>query len=71
VLLKSIRHHNTGIGPEEVDEEPIVTVRVQDEKRRATVKAKKEKQWQKRELPKKIAIFFLRLSTLLFLGVAI
>jgi hypothetical protein len=40
--LKSAGHRNTGIGPEEVDEEPIATARVQEQQRRATVKAQRK-----------------------------
>jgi hypothetical protein len=42
VSLKSIEHHNTGIGPEEIEEEPIVMVRAQEQQRRATMRAQKK-----------------------------
>jgi hypothetical protein len=42
VPLKSIEHHNTGIGPEEIEEEPMVMVRAQEQQRRATMRAQKK-----------------------------
>jgi hypothetical protein len=46
VLLKSIEHYNTGTGIEEVEEDPMTTVRAQEEKRRAKAKAKENQQWK-------------------------
>jgi hypothetical protein len=42
VPLKSIEHHNTGTWPEEVEEEPMVTMRAQEQQRQVTVKAKRK-----------------------------
>jgi hypothetical protein len=42
VPLKSIEHHNTGIGPEEIEEEPMVMVRAQEQQRWATMRAQKK-----------------------------
>jgi hypothetical protein len=38
--LKSTGHHNTGTRPEEVEKEPMVTTKVQEQQWQATMKAK-------------------------------
>jgi hypothetical protein len=39
MLLKNTEHRNTGTRSEEVKEDPMTTMRAQDEQRRATTKA--------------------------------
>jgi hypothetical protein len=42
VSLKSTGHRNTGTGPKEVKEDPMMTMRTQEQRQRTTVKEQRK-----------------------------